>query len=204
MESKTGFLLHFPRVDQSYIALWVPSASLAFCFLLGCLGHPMPNVKQSCFSFHRKNSLKQACVRLLTERRTWRNDEGDPSESSQLKMQFLLLNGTQLSLLLSAFQWISWGGPMTSPFICKSFQPFSLEPSFWPWWSYSRWVAVEAIFFLRFFSNYFSKGEESSSSDEFWCKAEVNMLSTSGLPSWSSGWESPCQCVGHGLDPWSR
>ena len=25
-----------------------------------------------------------------------------------------------------------------------------------------------------------------------------------GLPSWSGGWESACQCRGHGFDPWSR
>ena len=68
----------------------------------------------------------------------------------------------------------------------------------------SCWVAVEAIFFLRFFSNYFYKGEVSSSSDEFWCKPEINIFSTSGLPLWSSGWESPCQCMGHRFDPWSR
>ena len=26
----------------------------------------------------------------------------------------------------------------------------------------------------------------------------------SWLPWWSSGWESICQCRGHGFDPWSR
>ena len=25
-----------------------------------------------------------------------------------------------------------------------------------------------------------------------------------GLPWWSSGYESACQCRGHGFDPWSR
>ena len=25
-----------------------------------------------------------------------------------------------------------------------------------------------------------------------------------GLPCWSSGWDSACQCRGHGFDPWSR
>ena len=25
----------------------------------------------------------------------------------------------------------------------------------------------------------------------------------SGLPRWRSGWESPCQCRGHGFEPWS-
>ena len=24
-----------------------------------------------------------------------------------------------------------------------------------------------------------------------------------GLPWWCSGWESPCQCRGHGFEPWS-
>ena len=24
-----------------------------------------------------------------------------------------------------------------------------------------------------------------------------------GLPWWHSGWESACQCRGHGFDPWS-
>ena len=25
-----------------------------------------------------------------------------------------------------------------------------------------------------------------------------------GLPWWCSGWESTCQCRGHGFEPWSR
>ena len=39
------------------------------------------------------------------------------------------------------------------------------------------------------------------------CKAhfcpETYFKSTQGLPWWRSGWESACQCRGHGFEPWS-
>ena len=28
-------------------------------------------------------------------------------------------------------------------------------------------------------------------------------IRTEGLPWWRSGWESACQCGGHGFEPWS-
>ena len=32
-----------------------------------------------------------------------------------------------------------------------------------------------------------------------WCDAKISV----GLPWWRSGWESACQCRGHGFEPWS-
>ena len=34
-------------------------------------------------------------------------------------------------------------------------------------------------------------------------KTETNKKNIPGLPWWRSGWESACQCRGHGFEPWS-
>ena len=34
-------------------------------------------------------------------------------------------------------------------------------------------------------------------------KNELLLKALSGLPWWRSGWESACQCRGHGFEPWS-
>ena len=38
-----------------------------------------------------------------------------------------------------------------------------------------------------------------------WFEAKQKLLikNTTGLPWWLSGWESACQCRGHGFEPWS-
>ena len=37
----------------------------------------------------------------------------------------------------------------------------------------------------------------------FWCSILLFKTSFWGLPWWRSGWESACQCGGHGFGPWS-
>ena len=34
-------------------------------------------------------------------------------------------------------------------------------------------------------------------------KQETSQINNLGLPWWRSGWESACQCRGHGFEPWS-
>ena len=35
------------------------------------------------------------------------------------------------------------------------------------------------------------------------CHIQLERMEIGGLPWWSSGWESACQCRGHGFDSWS-
>ena len=35
------------------------------------------------------------------------------------------------------------------------------------------------------------------------CKGYLQINTVEGLPWWCSGWESACQCRGHGFEPWS-
>ena len=35
------------------------------------------------------------------------------------------------------------------------------------------------------------------------CKEPYKSIKMCGLPWWCSGWESACQCRGHGFEPWS-
>ena len=44
-------------------------------------------------------------------------------------------------------------------------------------------------------------GNEDPASHTAWPKKKKKM--GSGLPWWRSGWESACQCRGHGFEPWS-
>lgn len=46
--------------------------------------------------------------------------------------------------------------------------------------------------------------EEAASRASETCRQEAEDKSNLGLPCWSSGWESTCQCRGHELHPWDR
>ena len=50
------------------------------------------------------------------------------------------------------------------------------------------WYFLEILFKLRCYIDYKKIGKKND---------------CGGLPWWSSGWESACQCRGHGFEPWS-
>ena len=89
---------------------------------------------------------------------------------------------------------------------CLSYQPLMLGHPAW-WWvlrdkihlersktepqpAYKAWVLICYRISLNFLK---------------WLRTTINTIKWEiGLPWWSSGWGSACQCKGPGFDPWSR
>ena len=77
---------------------------------------------------------------------------------------------------------------------CKWF--FSACHLFWVYFHiFFRFHHVEIFYFMWLNITNFS----ITINNPFWVYKRI----ISGLPWWRSGWESACQCRGHGFEPWS-
>ena len=73
--------------------------------------------------------------------------------------------------------------------------------------SISRWTDVHCVLACRAALPRNTRGSTTDTPSNTGKPQHVTLsekLTDMRLPSWPSGWESACQCRGHGFDPWSR
>ena len=68
-------------------------------------------------------------------------------------------------------------------------------------------IRVSSLFFLVYWGSAFLSPHTPRLIKEsafYFLFPKVKKINKSGLPWWRSGWESACQCRGHGFEPWSE
>ena len=71
-------------------------------------------------------------------------------------------------------------------------------------WCYYNWISPCKIMKLDPYLTLYSKINSKGIIDQTIRDQALNPLKgNTGRPWWHSGWESACQCRGHGFEPWS-